>query len=324
MKPLDRRQQVPLAIGAVALLAAGALAWWGLGSLGEKQVEVQALAERMGNPALAALLADPAGVAGANREAVEIQKLEKELREGEGLLLSGWATETAKLAGEGQDWSSDPGKWKDRLVAIQSELQKKASGQRVQLAPDFYLGLDPFRQRSPTAPEVPGLALHLSVAERLVELLFRARQVPEQYPTACEFRLLSGPGSAAEKAPDASAPGARPAQVPERERKAFRVEIRCSPEVLYEYVRLLSTDPALFIITDLSVTNEKQTFPLRSEIAKKFTSPEGGLSGSGQEKKKLLEILAGEECLLAALEVDFVVWRKTEEGKPPAGSAGKP
>lgn len=319
------QQQLKIAVSGVAALVGVALAWWGLGQLGERQAEAQALADRMGNPALAALLADPAGVARASRETAELEKLEKELWAKEGSLVVQWSGETGKLAGNGQDWSTDPGKWKDKLVAVQSELQQAAPKQRVNLASDFYLGLDPFRQKSPTAEEVPALALHLSVAKRLVELLFQARQVVEQYPTACEFRSLSGPGSVMEKAPEAAAPRTQPLAPPAGpERKAFRAEIRCSPEVLYEYVRLLSQDPALFILKDISVNNEKQTFPLRSEIAKKFSAAQASPDAKPdpvQSKNKLLEILAGEESLLAGLEVDFVAWRNPQEEKgkvPPA------
>lgn len=322
------RQPMPLLIGGVALAGAAALAWLGLGQLGQRQAEAQALADRLGNPALAALLADPAGLARAKQETVELQKLEKELWEREGSLATQWSEETGKISGDGQDWASDPGKWKDKLVAVQSELQQSAPQQRVQLAPDFYLGLDPFRQKSPAPEEVPALALHLSVAKRLVELLFQARKVAEQYPTACEFRSLMGPGSVAEKAaPPAEAaprPGAPPAGP---ERITFRAEIQCSPEVLYEYVRLLSEDPALLILTNLAVQNERQTFPLRSEIAKKFSeneSPPAGTPEAAPQDKKLLEILAGEESLSAILDLDFVAWRNPAATKGKAEQATAP
>lgn len=328
MKPANSKGQLRLAAGGALVLGAGALGWWGLGLLGERQMEVQALSERMGNPALAALLGDPAGVARAARETVEIQKLDQEIGKNEGALSRGWAKETILLSGEGQEWSQDPGKWKDRLVAIQSELLTAAPGHRVSLAPDFYLGLDAFRQKSPTAAEVPALAMHLSVAKRLVELLFQARKVPEQYPTPCEFRMLSGPGSVAEKAPEPPAGAPRPRTAPpEAERKSFRLEIRCSPEVLYEYVKLLSGDPALFILSDLSVLNEKQTFPLRSEIAKKFAVAQAPVTGSEEPasaQKRLLEILAGEESLLATLELDFVAWREPDPGKNPSAPVRSP
>lgn len=322
------QQPLKFALGGVAVLGAGALAWWGLGRLGERQAEAQALADRMGNPALAALLADPAGVARAERETAELAKVEKELWDREGSFLVRWSEETGKLAGDGQDWSTDPGKWKDRLVAVQSELQQSAPQQRVTLAAEFYLGLDPFRQKSPTAEEVPALALHLSVAKRLVELLFQARKVAEQYPTACEFRSLSGPGSVVDKAPEAAPPRAQAAATPAGpERKAFRAEIRCSPEVLYEYVRLLSQDPALLILREISVINEKQTFPLRSEIAKKFSSVEvlpNATAEPAQSKNKLLEILGGEESLLTILEVDFLAWRNPQDEKGKAAQAPAP
>ena len=70
------------------------------------------------------------------------------------------------------------------------------------------MGLDGFRQKSPTAEEVPELALHLSVAERLVRRLMEARQIKEQYPTICEFRSLAGPGSVQEKVPQEKPPAA--------------------------------------------------------------------------------------------------------------------
>jgi hypothetical protein len=213
-------------------------------------------------------------------------------------------------------------------------LQKQSQGQKIELAPDFYLGLEDFRQKSPTADEVPGLALHLSVAERLVQLLMEARQVAEQYPTPCRLLSLSGPGSIFAKQGEepptpVAAPTPRPkpaAAVAQAERKTFRVEIQSSPEVLYEYVRLLAGNPALLILTNLMVTNEQQNFPLRSEIAKKFTEANLSTGGEAMQKKKegkrLLEILAGEESVQTVLEVDFVAWRNPEE--PKAGGSPAP
>ena len=330
---LGKPQLLTLVVGVVLVGGGGILAWLGLGGLGEKQAEAQALAERMGNPALAALLSDPGGASRASREATEIQKLAKDLRDKDAVMVQ-WSQATEELAGNGQDWSKDPGKWKDRLISIQSQLQKEAKVARVELAPDFYLGLDGFRQRSPAAEEVPKLAMHLSVAERLVRLLLEARKVKEQYPTPCEFKTLSGPGSDPEKSGQASpasppAPGAKPSPAGvEMERKAFRVEIRSSPEVLYEYVRLLVADPALLIVTDLKAANEKQTFPLRSEIAKKFSEPPSPAAERNTEKtgksKRLLEILAGEESVATMLAIDFVAWKNPEESKTGAPSAPSP
>jgi len=322
---LDKSQLMGVAGGAAAVLVAGGVAWFGLGGLGEKQAEAQALTERMGNPALAALLNDPGGGSRASRDAAEIQKLAKDLQAGD-TFANQWAQAAQELAGDGQDWAKDPSKWKDRLIAIQSQLQKEAKAGGLGLAPDFYLGLDGYRQKSPTPDEVPGLALHLSVAERLVRRLMEARQTKEQYPTVCEFRSLGGPGSVQEKGAQEKPPpppgpgGGKPGgPVAEAERKPFRVEIRSSPEVLYEYISLLVADPALFIVTDLRLANEKQTFPLRSEIAKKFfeeAAPAGqAASTDKKEDKRLLEILAGEESLDATLEIDFVAWKQLEEVK---------
>lgn len=313
-------------VPVLVLAAAGVLAWLGLGALGVKQTEAEALADRMGNPALATLLTDPAALTRAIRDAAELEKMENELERQEAKWTDVWVGETQRLAGQGEDWSQDPGKWKDRLILVQSELQKNALVRRVSLGPDFYLGLEAYREKSPAPEEVPGLALHLGVAQRLVERLLEARQVNEQYPTVCELRMLSGPGSVTEKGSEAPVPAAPPKKGEAGggpPRKKFRLEIRCSPEVLYEYVRRLLTDPSLLIITGLAVTNEQQAFPLRSEIAKKFSesgaSPEASPEASPDAKKaekKLLEILAGKESISALLEVDFVAWAKPAETGP--------
>lgn len=321
-----RQNQRTILLGSGGLLlAAVALGYWGMAQLGEKQAEAVALAEKMGNPALAVLLADPGGVARASREGLEIRNLEKVLRAEDGAWADGWAAETLKMSGEGQDWSTDPGKWKDRLIAVESDLQKAAVRNRVQLGPDFYLGLEVYREKNPAVAEVPRLALQLSVAERLVRLLFEARKVAEQYPTPCVLQALSCP----EPAPIPTGEGAvrKTASAPVGpERITFGLEIQCSPEVLYEYVRLLALDSSLLILTDLKVSNEKQNFPLRSEIATRLSNPAGSPGGdmpAGKSGKKLLEILAGEESLKVSLGVEFVAWRepKATQGTPPPTTA---
>ena len=171
--------------------------------------------------------------------------------------------------------------------------------------------------------EVPELALRLSVAERLVTHLFLARQTGEQYPTVCEFQTLAVIGPLQEK--PGEAPVGRPAVSPVGpERKSFRIEIRCSPEVLYDYVRRLTLDSWLFILTDLTVTNERQTFPLRSQVAKSLApagSPGAVSAEKTSSKKKLLEILAGEEFVTAVICLDFVNWKPSAEAVPAAASS---
>lgn len=320
MRSLSRNQQKWLAGAGGWVLVSAALAWWGWGQLQEQQAQATILAEKMGNPGLAALLTDPDGLNRAGREAGEIQKLNQELRDADGTWTKAWTTATQQLAGEGQDWSKDPGKWKDRLIATESDLQKAAAADRVQLGPDFYLGLENYRQKSPAVEEVPELALHLSVAERLVRLFLEARRTPEQYPTACEFRSLTGPAAGKGSAPTSLPPGAasrRAAAPAGPKRITFQLEVRCSPEVLYEYVRLLTLNPALLILTDLSVTNEKEKFPLRSEIANRLSTEEAGVPNQPEpvKSRRLLEILAGKENLTALLQLDFVAWRTADESK---------
>ena len=331
MKPSLSPRQLKLIVGAVVVfLGAIGLGWFGLTGLGEKQAEAQALVERMGNPGLAALLAEPAALTRAGRDASEIQKMEKELREKGGDMMVTWSQATRDMLAEGKDWSKDPGKWKDKLIETQSRLQKEATVRNVKLAPDFYLGLEAYRQKSPSADEVPALATDLSVAQRLVELLILARKATEQYPTSCELVMLGGAGGATEKATEPGGPNVppKPGVAPgSLRRKNYRLQIRCSPEVLYEYTRLVSQDPCLLILTELAVTNEKQGFPLRSEIAKKFSGPAEAVvntTADSAKGKKLLEVLAGDEKLNVEMAVDFVAWRNPEENKPAPPPSPKP
>jgi len=324
MKPtLNHPQAVWLGAGLLVLGGAVVLAFFGLSGLGERQAEAQALKDRMGNPALRALLSDEAGLGKVTRDIAEIQKLEGELQKEVGALPARWAGATREATGEGQPWAQDPGKWKDQLISVVSYLQKAALEAHVKMSSDFYLGLDSFRQKSPSPSEVPTLALHLAVARRLVEKLFEARKVREQYATPCEIRGLTGAAPFLEK-PAESTPGAPSGRstVPwaSPDRKKFRLEILCSPEVLYEYIRLLSSDDWLFLVKDLAVTNQKQEFPPRSEIAKSFSSAatpvSEGREGKKQAVKKLLEILAGDESLVAQLDIEYIAWKNPEVSVP--------
>lgn len=318
-------------IGVLALVLAGGIGtWWALGLLDEKTAELAALQERLGNPALASLLGETTGTSRASQEAAQIRKMTQALQEEEGASSRRWSLGTQEARGQGKDWAKDPGKWKDELITRQNELQKKASSERVRLAPDFYLGLQEFQQKSPPADEVPDLALQLSVAGRLVERLFDARKIREQYTTDCELKSLAlvRKGENQDKVPPGTSSAAAPqgpAAVPER--KKFRLELKCSPEVLYEYVRLLASDDWLLIIQNLSVVNEKPDFPPRSEIAKKFGPVSVGEAvrpGDSAAGKKLLEVLSGDEALSVGMEVDFVAWLEAEAAKPAADKSPKP
>jgi len=319
MKSQDRQQLVWLGGGLLILLAAGWLGWQGLGSLASSQDRVQELAQKLGNEAIAGILANPDGVDQTLRETKEIRQLKNQLDETCQKATEVWKRSTAQASAEGQDWSQDPGKWKDQLIAIQSKIQKDAAASRLLLSPEFYLGLEAFRQKSPAVEEVPELALDLSLAQRLTEKLMESRrEARDQYPTPCELRQMNFPHL------DPAVPGATPAAARPKEtagissRKTVRLEISCSPEVLYDYVHRLNSDDWLWIIRDLAITNPRQTFPARSEIAKTFAPGAGG--GASSSRGKLLEVLAGGEAVVVQMDLDYVPWK----GKDISGQPGSP
>ena len=189
---LDPAQRKIAALALGLLGAATGLGWWGLSCLGDAQAEAQALADRLGKPGIAGILQAADDGAASSRDLKEIQKAREDLEKIQGEQLKGWERATAEADGGGQDWSKDPGKWKDELIARQNQLFKKAFSepeqQKVILGDDFYLGLGAYRQKSPSAEELPRLVRELSIATRLVEILMASRSVRENYPTLCRLK----------------------------------------------------------------------------------------------------------------------------------------
>ena len=331
---LSRPQMIALGVGGGALLLGVGLGYLGLGALGETQAQAQSLADRKLKPEVAAVLARPGGAGAARKEAVELGKITEDLGKEEEKVVGSWREGLVKASGEGQDWSTDPNKWKDKLILVHDELRKKAGkkgdNSKVILVDEFYLGLQEYKQKSPTAAQVPSLALQMSVAEKLVEILMEAKGASkEAYPTQCILQGLEGPVMREEEAkPQGGKPKAGGADGGGVVRESYRLQIECSPEVLYRFLGRLSQDPWLFMVMDLSLENEQKEFLKRSEVAKKFvgekspsvaeraSAPEGARgSENPQSGMPLLLVLAGKERLRVVMKIDFVGWKIPAAGK---------
>lgn len=302
----------------------GGVGWFGWSTLQEALAEAQAFADRKSVPRVAAAVGHPGGVAKILQETKELAKLNQTARQRLEATVRSWQDSWRETSGDGADWSTDPGKWKDKLIETRSfflqQSRESKEDIRMELPDDFYLSLGQFQQKSPTAEEVPDLARQLMVARRLTEILVLARRdAKEAYPTPCLFRTLEHIDSAPEKEVGLKAPpGRTPPPNSSLARMTFRLQIESSPEVLFEFVRDLEKDAWLFLIRDLVVQNEQIQFPSRSEIRKKFESqiqanPE---AGSTAVRSKLLEVLAGKEKVQSTLQIEFIGW------PPPASSAG--
>jgi hypothetical protein len=332
---LTKSQMIALGAGLGVLLLGLVLGFFGLGALGETQSQAQSLADRKLKPEVAAVLARPGGAGAARKEALELGKITEDLAKEEEKVVGSWREGLINASGQGQDWSTDPNKWKDRLIAIHDQLRKKAGkkgdSSRVILADDFYLGLQEYKQKSPTAGQIPTLALQLSVAERLVEILMEAKEAAkEAYPTQCILQTLEG--SAVKEGelvkPETGKAKAGGVDGGGLVRESYQLQMECSPEVLYGFVGRLSQDPWLFVVMDLSLENEQKEFLKRSEVAKKFqgeksaSAVEGGSpteetrgSGSPQSSMPLLLVLAGKERLRVVMKIDFMGWKIPALGK---------
>lgn len=328
---LTRDQLLGLAGGGVLLVGSVLASWLGWSKLAEAQSEAQDLADKIGNPALGGWLARADGVEVAKQETRQLAAMNTELSKEQEKLAGPWSRATLEANGQGLDWAKDPGKWKDRLIEVRKNLFQKASESNLQLATNFYLGLESYQQKSPTAGDVPALARHLAVAERLVLKLMEARQVKEGYPTPCFLETLEGPagteGGRAGPAPAAGLAAGGGAVGAQNPKEVFILELESSPEVLTRYLQLLTKDDWPFVVRDLKIRNEKPEFAKRSEIAKKFADGNmtnqvrNGATPQGAPPP-LLEVLAGNEKIRSKMVVEFVPWILA--GSESSSKAGEP
>ena len=326
---LTKPQMIALGASVGALLLGLVLGFFGLSALGETQAQAQSLADRKLKPEVAAVLVRPGGAGAARKEAVELDKITEDLGKEEEKVVGSWREGLVKASGEGQSWATDPNQWKDRLIAVNDQLRKKAGKKgdngKVILVDDFYLGLQEYKSKSPAAGQIPSLALHLSVAEKLVEIFMETKEAAkEAYPTQCILQGLEGP---AVKEEEVAKPKAGMGDGGAVVRESYRLQMECSPEVFYGFVGRLSRDPWLFVVMDLSLENEQKEFLKRSEVAKKFErekSPNGTEGGSAnpQAVTPLLLVLAGKERLRVVMKIDFMGWKIPPPGKVLA--PGKP
>ena len=338
MKGKMTQPQMVLAVaGGGFLLVVVAVAYFGWSSLSEVQSQAQSLADRKGKPELAAILTRPGGAGAVRKEAVEIGKVAEEVSQGEEGLVGSWREGYEKASGVGQGWSQDPNQWKDRLIATNDRLKKqsgkKGDNSRVILADDFYLGLQEYKQQNPSADKVPELALRLSVAEKLVELLMDAKKTAkEEYPTQCIIQSIASPGVSAPDSDKKSAEKAKAGIGPTGTlREGYTLQFESSPEVLYGFIQRVAKDPWLFVVMNLSLENDLNEFPKRSEVAKKFADANKPTDGAATEnstdgargsanppsKPPLLMVLAGKERMKVVVRIDYVGWKIPVAGKTP-------
>lgn len=316
IKP-DQVKSLGLAVAGCAVF--GGVGWFGWSSLQEALGEAQTFMERKSVPRVAAAVSHPGGVANIRQETKELANLSQSARQRLEAIVRTWQDSWRETSGDGADWSTDPGKWKDKLIETRSfflQQSRESKGDiRVDYSEDFYLGLGQFQQKSPASEEVPDLARQLVVARRLIEILVRARQeAKEAYPTPCLFRSLERIEPASEKeASPKPPPGRPPPPKSSLARMTFRLQIESSPEVLFEFVHGLENDTWLLLIRDLLVQNEQIQFPSRSEIREKFESPgqANPEAGSAAVRSKLLEVLAGKEKIQSTFQIEYIGWPPT-------------
>lgn len=317
----DQLKALGLALAACAFF--GVAAWFGWSSLQQALGEAQAVFDRKSAPNVSLAIGHAGGVAKVHQETKELARLNEAARQRLEKTVHTWQQGWRDVSGDGVDWSTDPGKWKDKLIETRSffmQQSREAKGDiRVNLPEEFYLSLGEFRQKSPSPDAVADLARQLAVARRLVEILVQARsRAKEAYPTPCVLVSLERTDSKTNAV--VSTPATPPASSEKFSlpRMTFQMQVDSSPEVLFALMRGLADDPWLFLVQDLLVKNELNQFPSRSEIRKKFEAKD---QPQGKEAKasspKLLEVLAGKEKVQSTLVIEYVGW-PSDPGKEPS------
>jgi hypothetical protein len=324
---LERSQVILLGVSGFALVLGVAFGWWGLGGLAEVSNLGQEIADRKGKSEVANILGRPGGISEVKKEIALLDQLYVGLGHQEESLMEPWRQTTSEAMGDGKDWAKDGNKWKDLLVRYNDEILKKSGKvgdmKKVTLAPSFYLGLEDFKQKSPSDDQVPQLAAQLFVSKRLVDLLFASKEkTQEGYPTACVLLKIQGPMGQEGGGAEGAKPKGKSSEKSDITRENYAMEFECSPEVLYAYISALTKDSWFFIPTNLSLENEKSTFPKRSELVGLFApkaaekvATESVRGGSNSTASPLLLVLAGKEKLRVNLQVDFVGWKSTPKMK---------
>ena len=320
--PLERSQIVLLGVSCFAVVLCVAFGWWGLGGLVEVSNLGQEIADRKGKSEVADILGRPGGISEAKKEIAQLDQLYIGLGKQEESLIEPWRQTTSEATGDGKDWAKDGNKWKDLLVKYNDEILKKSGKvgdmKKVTLAPSFYLGLEDFKQKSPSDDQVPKLAAQLSVSKRLVDLLFASKEkTREGYPTSCVLLKIQGPIGQEGGVSEGVKSKGKPSEKSDITRENYTLEFECSPEVLYAYLTALTKDSWFFIPTNLSLENEKSTFPKRSELVGLFAPPQAAETATNEPVRgssnsvapPLLLVLAGKEKLRVSLQVDFVGWK---------------
>lgn len=326
-------QLMPVLVGLGLVLLGGVLGWLTYSDWSALRLSAEELFQRKQG----SVLALPGGIEKLNREISALQnsrtQLAKELQD---LTQSG-----SEAWGAGQPWASDPGQWKDRLIEANDQIRKEigTSGQsgKVVLPPEFYLGFEDYRQKSPSPNEVSDLARQLSVSQRLANhLLASRREVSEPFPTPCVVQGWKVPGVSRSDSGDTRGAEARIAKdLAELQksqtflRETYEIKLECSPEILTDLLHRLTRDPWFLLPTQLVVENEQASFPKRAEFEKIFGKPAPGTGAVNPEdpaspsRPPLLLVLSGKEKLRVSLTIDFAGWPPPPPSGSPAAGDGK-
>lgn len=312
-----------IALVVIGLLGGGA--WYWTSTRLDAAVEARAQA----NQELSALNSKGIFPSAANL------KLLKENQEAAGGLASRMeprfskqAAALAKFTGpEGKGLGADA--WKQLLFEKREELKKRAEAGKVEVADDFYFAFKRYRVASPPASATKELGVQLAAIEELSKILIDAR-----ITSLNEIRrvVVEETGSAAASNNEEALPVAV-VDGPDGLYRVYPLEVKfqSSPAALQAVLNGLSASPHFFITRFVTVENQKNNVPRRSEVLTQAGGNAvgtGGTSSPGERgvasAPKLLFPVLGQELLNVRARIDFIVWTAPAPSTPPAAQPATP
>lgn len=226
-----------------------------------------------------------------------------------------------------------PNAFQDRLRAEVSEIEKQAASRNVVLPEGFYLGFDQYQTELPRPGAAPALDRQLDavklLADRLMEFGITELHYIRRAPLPEESGNPPAPPAPEGKRGRNSNNKGEPRTGQLYSKQILDFGFRSSPSVFQDVVNAIAQAEAFLVVRTLSVRNEMQEGPLKSEtpqVSASRPTPEtsalnalfgetgGAEAGTdGENAAERLQFLVGQEKVDVELRLEIIDFTEPAE-----------
>ncbi len=210
--------------------------------------------------------------------------------------------------------SDQPQEFQDVLRKEVTLIKSIAAQSRCKLPPSFYLGLDSYENKPPSAEEVLALSRQLTVFDWVAQNLLSHQEVtleeftrPQAPPTLRRETLVSKPSQKGNASNDKSS-------LPYQTTAELQLKFRCSQTAFREFLNTVVTAPYFLVIENLQVQNSSQEPPRRdgSDSTQSGTMASHNVSNAGK-----LPVIVGREMLAVSMKLRSLDFTDSRTAAPP-------